>query len=98
MCFDFLYSFVWNTFVLKKTWSSFDQKMYIGLHVKCPLFLSDFYEAFTFSTVFLKKKRNIKFHENSFGGSRVVLCGQTDGRTDRHDEANSRFSQFFEGA
>jgi hypothetical protein len=23
-------------------------------------------------------------------GSRVVACGQTDGRTDRHDEANSR--------
>jgi hypothetical protein len=33
---------------------------------------------------------NIKFDENSFSGSRVVPCGQTD----RHDEANSRFSQF----
>jgi len=30
-------------------------------------------------------------------GIRVVSCG-TDGRTDRHDEANSRFSQFCERA
>jgi len=35
-----------------------------------------------------------KLHENPSSGSRVVLCGQTDGRTDRHDEANSRFPQF----
>jgi hypothetical protein len=25
---------------------------------------------------------NIKFYENQFSGSRVVQCGQTDGRTD----------------
>jgi len=29
-------------------------------------------------------------------GSRVVLFGWTYGRTDRYDEANSRFSQFCE--
>jgi hypothetical protein len=34
----------------------------------------------------------INLHENPSIGSRVVPCGQTD----RHDEANSRFSQFFE--
>jgi hypothetical protein len=33
---------------------------------------------------------NIVLHENSFSVSRVVPCG----RTDRHDEANCRFSQF----
>jgi hypothetical protein len=32
----------------------------------------------------------ITFHENSSSGSRVSPCGQTD----RHDEANSRFSPF----
>ena len=31
-------------------------------------------------------------------GSRVVPSGQTDGRTDGHDEANSRFSQICERA
>ena len=43
---------------------------------------------------------NIKYHENPTGGSRVVACGRTGGRTDRdtHDEANSRFSQFCESA
>jgi len=30
--------------------------------------------------------------------SRVVPCGRTDGQRDRHDEANSSFSQFFESA
>jgi len=38
----------------------------------------------------------MKFHGNPFNGSRVVPCGQTDGgtdgRADRHDNANSRFS------
>jgi hypothetical protein len=42
-----------------------------------------------FSTVF-GKLLNIKFHENQFSGSRVVPSG----RTDRHDEGNSRFSQY----
>jgi len=30
-----------------------------------------------------EKYSNIKFHENPSSGSRVVPCGQTDGRTDR---------------
>ena len=42
----------------------------------------------------------IKFYDNPSSGSRVVSCGQTDrrtdGRTDRHDETSSRFSQFCE--
>jgi len=42
---------------------------------------------------FSKNIQNIKFQENSSSGSRAVLCG----RTDRHDEATSRFSQFGTG-
>jgi hypothetical protein len=49
-----------------------------------------------------EKYSNIKFHENPSSGSQIVTCGRTDeqtGRqTDRHDEANSRFSQFCERA
>ena len=41
-----------------------------------------------------KHKRNIKIHKNPPSGSRFVPCGRTDG----HDEANSRFSQFYESA
>ena len=35
-----------------------------------------------------------KISRKSLSGSRVVPCGQTD----RHDEANSRFSEFCESA
>jgi hypothetical protein len=45
-----------------------------------------------------EKTSNIKFHENSSRGRRVVPCGRTDGQTDRHDEANSRFSEFCDRA
>jgi len=45
-----------------------------------------------FCRKFFEKYRNIKFNENPSGGSRVVPIGRTDG----HDEANSRFSQFCE--
>jgi len=42
-----------------------------------------------------EKYSNTKFHKNQSSGSRDVPCGRTAGRTDRHDEANRRFSQFF---
>jgi len=37
---------------------------------------------------------SIKFNENPSSGSRAILFM----RTDRHDESNIRFSQFFERA
>ena len=49
-----------------------------------------------FSRQIFEKCSNIKFPENLLSGKRVVLCGETDGQTDRHDEANSRFSQLRE--
>jgi len=45
-----------------------------------------------FSQQIFEKYSSIKFHENTSSGSRVVPCG----RTDRHNETNSRFSQFCE--
>ena len=69
--------------------------MFGGLHEKCPLFLSDFTEAWIFWAVFFSEKiLNMKFQENPSSETRVVPCGQTD----RHDEANSRVSQFCERA
>jgi len=67
-------------------------KTYIGLHVKYPLFLSDLKEL-EFSRQNFEKYSNIKFHKKSFQRE-PSGCMRTDGRTDRHDEANSRFSQF----
>ena len=43
--------------------------MYIGLHVKYPLFLSDFDETWIFWADFQKKSENIKFYANPSSGS-----------------------------
>jgi len=66
-------------------------KMYIGLHVKCPVFLSDFHETWIFSTIFSKNIQISNFMKICSVGGRVVACGQTD----RHDEANFFFLRFF---
>jgi len=58
--------------------------MYIGRHVKYPLFFSDFNETWISSKI----KLVVQFHENSSSASRAVPCG----RTDKHDEGNKRFS------
>jgi len=47
-----------------------------------------------FSLNIFEKCPNIKVYENPFSESRVVSCG----RTDRHNEVNSSFSQFCERA
>jgi hypothetical protein len=49
-----------------------------------------------FSRQISEKYSNIKFNENPSRVSRVVPWGQADRRTetDRHDEDNSRFSEF----
>ena len=57
-------------------------KMYIRIHVKYLLFLSEFNKNLIFFDRFSKNSPNIKFHENPSSGSRVVPCGQTDGLTD----------------
>ena len=69
--------------------------MYTGFQLRYPLFFSNFNKICFFSTYF-RKYSNVEFNENSSRGSRVVECGQTDRLTDRHNEANSRFPQFFE--
>jgi hypothetical protein len=53
--------------------------------------LSDFNERRIFSTDF-ENFANNKAHENPFTVNQVVQCIQTE----RHEEGNSRFSQFCE--
>jgi hypothetical protein len=50
--------------------------------------LSDFNNTWIFSVFFFRKSTNKKIHKNPSSGSRVFPCG----RTDRHDEVNSRSS------
>ena len=61
--------------------------MYESLYIKCR-YSCQILAKLEFSREDFEKSSNIKFHENPSGGSRVVPCGQTD----RHDEANIRFS------
>jgi len=51
--------------------------MYISLHIKYPLFSSDFNQTGIFSTDF-RKSSNIKLQENPSSRSRVVPCEKTD--------------------
>jgi len=66
--------------------------MCISLNVKYPLFLSHFNGTWIFFTEF-RKSSNIKFYEICPVGAKLF---HADGRTDRHDKANSHFSQFYE--
>jgi hypothetical protein len=43
-----------NIFHSKKNWVRYDKKVYIGLHVKYPLLLSDFNETWIYFTDFQK--------------------------------------------
>jgi hypothetical protein len=47
-----------------------------------------------FARQIFEKYASIKRRENPSSWSRVGPCGQKDGRTDRHGDAKSRFSQF----
>jgi len=57
-------------------------KMYIGIHVKYPLFISDFNEILMLSTYF-RKLSKYSVHENLSNGSQVVPRGRAYGETDR---------------
>jgi hypothetical protein len=74
--------------------------MCIVLHVKYQLFLSSFSENGIFITDFRKiLKYQISWKSVQWKQSCPMrMDGRTDGQTDRHDEANSRFSQFCERA
>ena len=73
--------------------------MYIGLDVKCPLFFSNFNENWIFLNRLSKNTQisNI-MHILPAGVEFFVVDRREDGRTDRHEEADSRFSQFCERA
>jgi hypothetical protein len=78
-CFLIFLQFLSETFLILRRIERNTIKLYICLHVKYPLFLSDFNETSIFSKDF-EKYSNIKFHENPCSGSRAVPRDRTDGR------------------
>jgi hypothetical protein len=52
--------------------------MYISIHVKYRLFLSDFNEIGIFWADFTNKYSDIKFRGNPSSGCRVLPCGRKD--------------------
>jgi hypothetical protein len=74
--------------------------MYIGLHVKYPLSLSDFNQTYILLTGFRKVlKYQISLKSVQWEPSCSIRTdGHIDRQTDRHDEAHSRFSQMCERA
>jgi len=51
-----------------------------------------------FSRQIFEKSANIKFYRNLSSGRWIVPCGQTDRRTDKYDETDSRSLLFCESA
>ena len=78
-----------NTFLILKTEERYDQKRILtfvqSARYSCPILTK-----LEFSRQIYEKYTNIKFQDNPSSGSRVLPYGQTD----RHDSANSSFSQF----
>ena len=64
--------------------------MYIGLHVKCPLFLSDFNETSIFVTDFRKNAQISNIVKILSVGAEF----NAEIQRDRHDEAHIGFSRF----
>jgi hypothetical protein len=71
VCFDLLYKYTWNNFHSKKNWARYDLKMYAGLHVKYPLFSSDYDMCFF-------KKMLKYFYVCPEGAELFHVDGQTD--------------------
>jgi len=89
-CFDILYNFCIKLSHYKKVsviWS----KLYTGLHVKYPPFLSDINETWISSRALSKYAQITKLMK-----IRPVLAelSHKKGRTNNHDKANCRFCQF----
>ena len=76
-------TFVWKIYHFKKNWARNDKKCIMVFMKSIPYFYPILMKLF--SRVF-RKYSNIKFHENSSSASRIL-------HSDRHDVANSRFSQ-----
>jgi hypothetical protein len=89
------YVFWFSVQLLSEELSQTCSIMYIGLHVNYRLSLADCNETWTSLTDFRKCSQTSNLMKIRPVGAELFHLG---GRTDRHDEANSAFSQFCEGS
>jgi len=93
VCFDFLYNFYLKRLSFCEEMSEIWSKIYVGLHVKYALFMPVFNKIFIISTSSWKiLKCQILWKPFRLEPSWSMRTGR---RTDKHDEANSRLSQFW---
>jgi hypothetical protein len=87
----------WNKYIKKECVKLVINQNYVKTHgqqnIKYPLFWSDFNETWIFLGRISKNTQLPNFMKIRLQGAELF---HTDRRTDRHDEANSRFSQFCE--
>ena len=91
VCYDFFYNFFRNTCSKKHP------ARCVGLYVRNPLFLSYLNKTPNFSRD-IRKILKYQILKNPSNRTRVVPCGQTHRRMDRHKKTISRFSKFCERA
>ena len=85
VCFDIFYNFCLKHFSFKEEMSDIWSKMFIGLHLKYLLFLSNFNENWIFSTFFSKNTKISNFVKiRPVGAELFHAHGRTDGRTRRN--------------
>jgi hypothetical protein len=90
-----IYRFCLKRFLFCEGVSEMSPCMYIDIHVKYPIFLSDFNKTRIFSIDFRKNIQMSNLLKMNPVGSEFF---HVDRRTDRHQVANSRFSQFHKHA
>jgi len=96
LCFGFFYKFCLKYFSFWEELSEMWSYMYTHRSAcKVPVILARLEWNSNFSPQIFAKYSNIKFHTNRAVGAELF---HADRRTDRHDEADSRFSKFCECA
>ena len=90
-------SFVWNISHSKRNRTRYDQTCILtamwSIRYSCQILMK-----LELPGQILEKTLKYKISRKSFRGRRIVHCGRKDRQTDRHDEVDSRFSQFCDSA
>jgi len=100
LSFDFLCNFSLKRFSVQEEPNQIWSKMYIGLHVKHPSYLSDFNGTWISQQIFeiywMSNLMKIRQLGDEFFLTDRRMDRQTDIQIDKHDESNSRFMQLCE--